>query len=289
MVGGDGFDLSPAWAVTAVNYLFQGYGIAWPGYEFEQIRLVNGRFRHANGSDITPQIERFLASLTGLTPVDEIQVVNLWSDDYPEWYVEIVGQDGRSLLVYSENTGFRGHAPWYVQIDEQFYRQINGDIGFAVHDLVSIDIQGYFTLDAPAFDEEQMGAERRSAIFHQQQDFSGLLPLAINLVYHIDPVSGSLRGSFTLNYAQTDTSTHRITNATQMDLTLPDDQLQSCHLAPEEMAANQLTATTWNFDCPLPANILPFSMGVAVQLNTYTEQLITTVGQINLSVADLGE
>ncbi|MEZ4644909.1 MAG: hypothetical protein R3E31_19625 [Chloroflexota bacterium] len=283
--GASGLDVAADWSVTAVNYLFKWIGDGWSAYEFEQIEGVNGRFIHANGRDMTSQVAQLRASLTGLEPVDEVSFVNSWTDDYPEWYVELVGENGRSVLLSSDSTGFRGHAPWYVLVDGQLYRQTSGDIGFAVYDLVSEDAQDYFTLNAPAFVEEQLEPGARSSIFYGAPDISGLLPIAANLAYGIDAASGNLQGTFVfMDYADYDTSTYPITGAQQMQITLPDGQVQLCDLQPEE---TEYRTTIWHFSCSLPASSLPLSVNVAVQLTTSTERVLISQGQINLSSADV--
>ena len=288
VVGAEGLDLSPKWEVKSVNYLFTWIGEAPPAYEYEQIVAANGRFQHSNGSDVTQQVEQLLASLNSLTPTDKVRYTNLWTDDYPEWFVEIAFADGRSLLVYSESTGFRGHAPWYVQADGQLYRQTNGDIGFALYDLLSEDMQDYFTLDEPPFDEALLDPGARSTIYYRGSDFSGLLPLATNLTYGLDLASSSLRGVFILqNDKEWETSTHPVASVAQMQMTLPDGQIQLCTLTPEEEEEYQITR--WYFDCPLPADVLPISLPAEIQLETVTDQLLTSYGQINLSMADIEE
>lgn len=281
VVGDDGFALSAAWPVTAVNTLFTWVGEGPAANEFEQIELADGRFIHPNGTDVTTQVQALLVSLTDLEPVDTLSYVNAWTDDYPAWYLELVGKDGRTVLIYSESTGFRGHAPWYVQIGDQFYSQVNGDLGFAVYDLVSEDVQDYFSLDEADFDQTWLEPGGRTTIFWRGLNFTGLLPVAPTLNYQVDPASGRLQGHFAMrDYGEYDSSTHPIIGVAQMTVTLPDGQAQDCLVTPE---AFEFGETVWLFDCPLPAAGLATAVAVTLQFTTATEYALVTTGHIYLA------
>lgn len=280
VTGTNGLTLSPDWPVTAVNTLFTWIGDGAAAYEFEQIGLADGRFIHPNGSDVTTWVQVLLASLTALEPVRRLSYVNAWTDDYPAWYVELVGADSRTVLIYSESTGFRGHAPWYVQVGDQFYRQTNGDIGYALYDLASNDVQRYFSLDQPAFEKSRLEPGGRDTIFQRGLNFTGLLPVAKSLAYEVDPASSRLHGDFVLrDYAEKDSSTHAITGVHQMMVTPPDSQAQICIMSPE---LQEYGNTIWHFDCPLPADGSATVVFATIQFTTTTDFILVDTGQIYL-------
>src|SRR5690606_13578766 len=106
---------------------------------------------------------------------------------------------GQTILLYSESTGFRGHAPWYVQIGSQLYQQTNGEIGFALYPLVSPTAQTYFSLDEALFDETMLEPGTRPSIFSSPVAVMGLLPVARSFTYQLDAAANSLTGSFFWN------------------------------------------------------------------------------------------
>ncbi len=283
VVGETGLALSPEWevGVTAVNYLFTWYGDGLPAYEYEQIVAENGRFMHGSGRDITRQVTQLLASLTGLEPVDKVQPVNLWTDDYPEWTVEVMGADGRSLLIYSESTGLRGHAPWYVQAGDQLYRQTSGDIGFALHDLVSEEVQDYFTLEGRPFDETYLDIDGRSTLYRGADKITGLLPVARSLEYTFSPSSNRLSGTFIIESGEAyEISSQAITMATQMRIILPDGPDQLC--VPNVAEALSPDTTRWFFDCSLLSNAVLEVVPVEISFGTRTETILTSTGSLRL-------
>ncbi len=274
-----GYTLRPDWAVAQVNYLFEWYGEAMPVWEYEQIAAANNQFHHSNGTEVTSSVSQLLASLHGLLPVSEVRHTNLWTDDYPEWLVQIVGADGQTILLYSESTGFRGHAPWYVQIGSQLYQQTNGEIGFALYPLVSPTAQTYFSLDEALFDETMLEPGARPSIFSSPVAVMGLLPVARSFTYQLDAAANSLTGSFFWNtgHIEYDTSTHPITGVATIDLLLPGGEKHACTLS------NAPDATTpqfihWSFACPLPAALTVDTLRLQVSFTTRTGELLMAEG-----------
>ena len=279
--GEDGWQFAEPGAVTAVNYLFTWIGEAPPAYEHEQIEAANGRFIHANGADVTEAVGHLLANLHNLTPVNGLRRTNLWTDDYPKWLVDVRLEDGRSLLIYSESTGFRGHAPWYVLVDGQLYLQTSGDIGFALYDLVSEEVQEHFTLEAQPYDEALLEFGASAAIYRDGVNVQGLLPIAPSLTIDLDRNGQTLRGLFILRpRREYETSTIPILGVTEMQLTLPDGTIQPCSISGEKDETYQ--HTTWSFHCDLTAVPLAKSIAVAISFHTTTEKVLTTTGQIDL-------
>lgn len=281
VIGDGGLELLLDWPVTAVNYLFTLHGDGRPAYEYEQIVVENGRFRHSDGRDVTLQVAQLLTSLTGLEPVENIRHANLWTDDYPEWFVTVAGADSRSLLIYSESVGFRGHAPWYVQVEGQLYRQISGDIGFALYDLVSVKVQNYFSLEGRPYDETSLDLDNRNMIYRGADRISGLLPIARSLEYTFNPASNRLSGTFIITSRENyETSSQAITLATQIRIVLPDGSDQRC--VPNVAEVLSRVATRWFFDCSLLSDAVPDVVPVEISFNTTTETILTSAGSLRL-------
>ena len=282
VAGENGLAFSSVSPVTAVNYLFTWVGESEPIYEYEQIPVANGRFQHGSKGDVTAQVEQLVASLTALTPADSIRYTNLWTDDYPDWHIEIQLADGRSLLLYSQSTGFRGHAPWYIMADGQLYRQTSGDIGFAVYDLLTEEAQDYFSLDQQAFDEALLESSERATIYYRlPSQFFGLLPLASSLKYEVDLANAIFSGTFVANYdwgQEFDNSSNPIQTVRQMQVGSA-DEMQLCTL---ESAVSEYGYVTWSFSCPLPAANGLGTLQIAVDFEAVNGGEFTSTGQIPL-------
>ena len=282
VAGESGLLLVPNLPVTAINYLFTWSGEWDPIYEYEQIAEADGRFQHGSKGDVTSQVEQLVASLTALTPVENVRYTNLWTDDYPEWHIELQLADGRSLLIYSESTGFRGHAPWYILAEGQLYWQTNGDIGFAVYDLLTEAAQAYFSLDEQPFDEALLEPSERSTIYYRLPSrFSGLLPLASSLAYEVDQTNHSFSGTFVTDYERVqeyDTSSNPVQTVRQMQVGSA-DQMQLCTL---ETAVGEYEYLTWSFNCPLPAANESGLLHIEVNFETANGGELTSTGQIPL-------
>lgn len=279
--GEDGLQLAADLPITAVNYLFAWYGEAPPAYEYEQLVMADGRFQHGSKGDVTAQVAQLGSSLTALTPVDTVRNTYLWTDDYPEWHIEIQLADGRSLLIYSESTGFRGHAPWYILADGQLYWQTNGDIGFAVYDLLTEEAQDYFRLDELPFDAALLEPDERSTIYHKlPAQFSGLLPLASSFEYELDQINNIFSGTFVTNFDQVreyDTSSDPLQTVRQMQVG-GEAQMQPCTL---ESVADEYDNVIWSFTCPLPATSEADVLQIEVSFDTVNGNVLTSTGQLS--------
>jgi hypothetical protein len=275
-----GYTLRSDWAVAQVNYLFEWYGEATPVWEYEQIiAAANNQFHHSNGTEVTASVSQLLASLHGLSPVNEVRYTNLWTDDYPKWLVQIIGADGQPILLYSESTGFRGHAPWYVQIGSQLYQQTNGDIGFALYPLVSETAQAYFSLDEAPFDETMLEPDVRPSIFSTPVTVMGLLPVARSLTYQQDAAANTLNGSFIWNtgHIEYDTSSHPITGIATITLLLPNGEAHACTVNHTPDATTP-QFSHWSFVCPLPATNPVDTLRLQMSFTTQTGELLTAEG-----------
>lgn len=253
----NGYELVSTWPVSQVNYLFEWYGENIPVWEYEQITVRDGRFIHGNSTDVTTEIEQLLTSVHGFSPVDEVVWTNLWTDDYPEWYVEIVGQDGRSILLFSESTGFRGHAPWYAQIDGQIYRQTNGDLGFALFNLVSDKAKNYFSLDEQPFDENLIEPGGRPYIYAKQTNFTGLLPIAKTFEYVLSNSANVLTGRFYWDndISEYDTSSQPLIGIEAIQFIRPNGEAQSCTFENAQDPEFE-SFTLYTFHCSYPSEMV---------------------------------
>jgi len=93
-------------------------------------------------SDPDPALIQALApALTDLIPVRSKFTLEPCTDNYINWSVKMVLEDGTEITVETDSNFLRFGGPWFVEVGDQVYMQYSLDFYFALADLItSLDL-----------------------------------------------------------------------------------------------------------------------------------------------------
>lgn len=126
---GESFRLNPDWNISYIDYASTWLGLASPPFAHKEARITktgNQYFMAANEISET-DVTLFLNSIRNLHPIQNPLGFIGHTDDYPNWSIEIIGRDGRRILITSDSNSGLG-APWNVYYNGRFYAQYDGSL-----------------------------------------------------------------------------------------------------------------------------------------------------------------
>ena len=256
---GDGRKVKGDWEVASIDYLYRWIGLGSWVFDHQQLRKEGGGYLRDGETPVgAADVAALVASLDRLYPTQRLLGGNAWTDDYPNWAVELVGADGQRVLITSDSTGNPGSGPWNVLINGRLYAQYDGAIGEALGKVFES------RLGEPAGAFVTGGREPGQVAFETQGlppqlsvGYLGLLPLYERFEYRANREAGQIEGEITLDRAggrtmpgDEDKQAGRIVRINGMRLPPPGGSEVQCELSEEQEPGDRNTVI-WRFTCPM--------------------------------------
>ena len=109
---GDGRKVNADWEVASADYLYRWIGLGSWVFDYQRVEMDGEGYRRDGGTEVSQEdVASLVAALDRLYPTQRLLGGNAWTDDYPEWAVELVGTDGQRVLLTSNSTGNPGSGP----------------------------------------------------------------------------------------------------------------------------------------------------------------------------------
>ena len=188
------YHVDPAWQVNRIEYVYEWWGRGDSILDYQTVRRGVDGYYLDNAKIEADLITSLIASLGDLHPSQYSLVAMSTRDYYPSWRMELVGEDGRRLLVYSSSTGNPGAAPWNVLDNGRLFAQYTGEVAKPISDL----FRGSYGGPAAVIYPGVWGSDRvlfATAGLPPQlsEGFEGLLPVSESFQYSADATSGTIR------------------------------------------------------------------------------------------------
>lgn len=251
---GDSYQLEPGWQLASITYVYKWWGLAEPIFDMQSITRQGDGYVRGEAAVDAAHMASFLMTLRELYPTQQALSAINHTDDYPSWQVELLGTDGRRILLTSQSNAYPYGAPWNVMHNGRLYAQYSGSIGAALATLFPSN-QG---VPAGNFWPEGMGAEPQMAFASSdlppqlRYGFDGLLPIADSFSYQTDPSAGTLTGVIEGRGSIGGFGNMVIGTLTGLEgvaLALEDGTTLPCAVEPIE--TEDVLGALWEFSCPV--------------------------------------
>jgi hypothetical protein len=188
------YHVDPAWQAEKIEYVYEWWGQGESILDYQVVRREGDGYYLGNAKIEDRPIAALVASLGDLHPSQYSLVALSANDSYPSWRMELVGEDGRRLLVYSSSTGNPGAAPWNVLDNGRLFAQYTGAVAKPISDL----FHGPHGGPAAVFYPSVWGPDRvlfATARLPPQlsEGFEGLLLVSESFQYSVDVASGTIQ------------------------------------------------------------------------------------------------
>jgi hypothetical protein len=256
---GDARRVTPAGVVGSIDYLYTWIGLGSWVFDHQQVTKHGETYSRDGDIEISAaDVAALVASLDRLYPTQRLLGGNAWTDDYPEWTVELVGTEGQRVLLMSNSTGNPGGGPWNVLYNGRLYAQYDGAIGEALGNVFES------RLGEPAGTFVPGGREPGQVAFDTQGlppqltvGYAGLVPLQKRFQYSANRGAGQIEGTIKLDPqggrtmpGDQDKQAARLVSITSVRLSPPGGAEVACDLKDEQDPRDPGTVT-WRFTCPL--------------------------------------
>ena len=281
---GETYAVDPDWKVKAIHYLYKWWGLGDPVFDYQVIEQDGNQFKRGSEVVAPDDVQAFLKSIKTLYPSQMLLGGNAWTDDYPSWAIEIIGEDGRRVQLFSSSTGNAGDGPWNVLDNGRLYAQYDGSLAAPLNKLFA----GKRGEPAAAF--VPGGRQPNTTVFgttglpeQMLYGFSGLLPIADGFGFRTNVVSGTLEG-FVQGRSSIGGMGHMVvgsvTGLTHVALTLSDGSSAPCTI--ESVALDDPAGAVWRFTCKPGADTLhqPYRFPITIELGTDKGEHLTTTGEV---------
>jgi hypothetical protein len=281
---GETYAIDPNWNIKSIHYLYKWWGLGDPVFDYQAIEREGDQFKRGAEVVTTDDVQAFLKSINALYPSQMLLGGNSWTDDYPSWAIEIVGEDGRRVQLFSSSTGNAGDGPWNVLDNGRLYAQYDGSLAAPLSKLFTSQ------RGEPAAAFVPGGHQPNTTVFgttgfpeQMLYGFSGLLPIADGFGYTTNVVSGTLEG-FVQGRSSIGGMGHMVigsvTGLTRVELTLPDGSPSPCTIDP--VTQNDPASAVWKFVCTPGAAQpdRPYRFPIAIELGTDKDEHFTTTGEV---------
>jgi len=184
----------PTWQIDRIEYVHERWGVNDSILDYQVVRR-EGEDYSLNGVHLRAElVTSLVASLADLHASQSTLLALSSLDDYPSWRMELVGRDGRRLLVYSSSTANSGAAPWNVLQNDRLYAQYTGAIATPMADLFHASTDDPAAASALRIrGSEQVGFATAGMPPQLTEGFEGLLLVSQSFHYMVDAASGTIR------------------------------------------------------------------------------------------------
>jgi hypothetical protein len=256
---GDAQRVKPGWGVTSIDYLYTWIGLGSWVFDYQRVTKDGDAYRRDGDALVSSaDVAALVTALDRLYPTQRLLGGNAWTDDYPEWAVELVGADGQRVLLTSSSTGNPGNGPWNVLINGRLYAQYDGAIGEALGKVfVSRLSQTAGTFVPGGREPGQVAFDTQGLPPQLTAGYWGLIPLYKRFDYAANREAGRIEGTIRLDRTggrrmpgDEDKQAERVVNINSVTLSPPNAAEVLCELSEEQDASNQ-NVSMWRFECPL--------------------------------------
>jgi|GEM_PF-6227696 len=247
----EGYHLDPSWQIDRIEYVYEWWGLGEPILDYQVVQRTENEYQLGDVRIEPKLVESLLGSLADLHP-SQFSLVSLsHTDDYPSWRMELVGDDGRRLLVYSSSTGNPGAAPWNVLDNGRLYAQFNDAVAQPMSELFqSPQGQPAAAFFPGGWDPDLVYFATAGLPSQLTEGFEGLLPISEGFRYAADPESGAIRA-----FLQGRSSIGglggmvigEITTLNQAALTTPTEASVPCTIEP--LKSDDPAEESWALEC----------------------------------------
>lgn len=280
---GDSYQLEPGWELASITYVYKWWGLGEPVFDMQTISHQGEGYVRGEEPVEPAQIAALLMALRDLYPTQQTLSATSHTDDYPAWQVELLGTDGRRILLTSQSNAYPDGAPWNVLHNGRLYAQYAGSIGAALAPLFPSE-RG---VPAGSFWPEGMGAAPQLAFAaappppQLRYGFDGLLPIADGFSYRTDPAAGTLtgviegRGSIG-GWGNMVIGT--LSSLGRVELTLEDGTPLPCTMEP--IATEDMMGALWEFTCPVAGKVAGerYRLPITVEMSNDGGDIVTMEG-----------
>ena len=132
----DHYQLESDWQVNKISYYFYNFGYgSSPEVIIEEITIQDGLYFKGEEKVDKEAVQGLLGAVDNLYPINTYIQGKRITDSYPEWRIEITGEDGRHLLMASSSVGNNGAGPWNIYDNGRLYGQFTGELGKFINEL----------------------------------------------------------------------------------------------------------------------------------------------------------
>jgi hypothetical protein len=277
-----GYQLRKGWEPVQIDYVYKWWGLAKPGFDWQQIRRRDGKYWKDAQELPRKSIQSFLDSIVHLYPTQALLGAATHTDDYPSIAIDVAGADGQRLLLISTSNDYGG-APWNIVYNGRLYAQYDGTL---VQPLAKL-----FTSPRaePAATYSPGGGQVGSIIYNTAgmppqlvYGFTGLLPIADSFSYQANASARAIEGDIEgrSSIAQLGRMViGRIDKLNRVLLTLPEGRELACSI--ETLSTHDPVGVSWSFRCPIsePAEGY-YRYPLRVEFGADTGQALVTEGEL---------
>lgn len=251
----DGMKLDPNWVISKIEYTYDWWGYSTePILGYQKIEYKNNQYYLDNEKILSKKVDDFINSLSNLHPAQSI-LTGIWhTDDYPTWQVELTGNDGNRILVYSSSNENPGYGPWNVIYNGRIYVEYGGLIGPAIGKLFWEEDDKSYWEGAGFGDYHPKGLMAFSTVGWTNQlwdGFDGLLPVANSFHYYIDSEKEEIRGYVRGRYSIGGFGNLVIGNVTNLHSVKINIEGKDKFCSIEKVESDDTYSEEWTFLCKL--------------------------------------
>lgn len=271
---GSAYRLNPDWQVESIHYLYRREGKGDPpAYAAQHIvRRDDGFFRDAEAID-GGKVQAMLRAVNNLYPAHGL------TDAFGgTWDIELVGKDGRRVVLQSSDRTDSDLAPWNVIHNGRIYAQFDGRLADPLIDL-------FGPLHDPTSSGEPLVRKSEeplrfsfNAVFQHRLPVDGLVSLSgsFNYVAEAEQIKGHISADGSLPVAPVTTTVNGL-NKVELQVA---GTTQACHISPAEQT--DPWGTDLRFTCQVNTAKpgLAFRYPITIELNTDSGESIVSAGEI---------
>jgi hypothetical protein len=276
------YRLQADWEAARIEYLYEWWGYEEPSLDYQHLERAGEQYQNGNTIVDAALVKDFLGALTNLYSTQFLLVGRDHSDDYPSWMIELTGEDGQHIQLFSDSTANFGSAPWNVLYNGRMYAQYDGTLAEPFAKLfnskqgqpIASFLPGY-TANGTLFSTAGWPAQLTSGFF-------GLLPIADGFHYTADlnekQLRGTIEGRSSIDVLGS-MVIGTITDLVSIEITA-DDTALDCSF--EKRKSHDPLRATWDFTCEGVKAVLdqPYDYPITVTFGTNKGKEVDTTGRL---------
>jgi hypothetical protein len=271
---GDSYRLDPNWQVESIHYLYRREGKGDPpAYAAQHIVRRDGEFLRGAETVDTSKVQALLQAVNTLYPAHDLTFAFGGT-----WNIELVGTDGRRVVLQSSDRSDPDLAPWNVINNGRIYAQFDGRLADPLKEL-------FGPLHDPTSGGEPLLRKPEeplrysfNPVFQHRLPVDGLVSLSGSFSYVAEAgkIKGQISADGSFPVAPVTTTVNGL-NKVELQV---DGSSQACDISPVEQA--QPWSKDLRFVCPVnTANPgLVFRYPITIELSTDSGESIVSAGEI---------
>ena len=277
---GNGFRLDPEWQAEKIEYVYRAWTSSEGGLSSrsglgDEIIQKSGAHYLWGGKGVSAEkVKALLAAITNLHQAQSLLVGVFHTDDYPEWQLELTGNDGNQILIYSASDENPGAAPWNVIYNGRIYAQYEATLGPLIGDLFQGTDDTF--AESTAGQANSVGFATSGLPNQLIYGFKGLLPLSSFFDYTASLGDAEIQGYIRINNWF---ESRNITALNAVELTV-DGKKEACTLKQPE--GEEAYDAKWAFACKVESATVGqrYRYPIRIELASETGQKFVTTGEL---------